>query len=294
MTQLDDLAFCLLAAGGTVDPETGGMNLLYVDADSSSLISKPWGGHGREDKLGAAKLVTTDVRPGSTAADFIRHTDQSRIVACITSQNTVSVLEFKSNSYEWIHIPFEDCVSCDVHPQGQITGFVGGNSTGPTITFQNPSGTLTVLRHDKGCWNSQAIPVDVASPVVGSPLSMALGETKFRVFYISAIDNCLHTVEHDDSQGWKDTALANCSFASQGTLLKRLSVLVDDRGVQAYLLDEEQTVWRYVERNGRVKMAGKMIGSKFRPDSSDEFSYPLFPLHTDPIFSAVNSFCVIA
>jgi len=263
MTQLDDLAFCLLAAGGVPDPETGGMNLLYVDPETSSLVSKPWTSGG-EEKLGRAETIAHSVRPNSTAAYIVGLS--TRLIAYISSNSELRVCEFDDESDEWVED--EAIQQYIVHPQGHVAAVLVSTDQIPII-FQDPSKRFNFLTKVDGSWTSTIIPVE---PIAGSPIGTLNTGNQFLIFYVSAKDNCLHYAAEEDGATWKDVAVANCVFSDEAKP-KRLTVLPSEKGFQVFVMSEEYTVWGFVNGDEKLKKLGSMNGNKFDPDGSEEFFF---------------------
>ncbi|KAF9045491.1 hypothetical protein BJ165DRAFT_165863 [Panaeolus papilionaceus] len=291
MTQLDDLTFCLLAAGAVANHDGGGMHLLYIDPETKDIISKPWSGDGQEERFGPdEELVASEARPGFTAAYFLQTSEATRHVAYVTSGNVISVLEFDPESAEWTN--FAHPLDVNVHHQSHVTAFSTPDPAScripfPIIISQAPSGSLQVNTFS-GQWESQIIATNVANPIVGTPLATITGGApdQLQAFYISANDNCLHYIERNHQGVWSNTAITNCPLGAQGKPMK-LSVILNGDDLQAYMLDNANILWAYSASDGLVKRKGVMVGSKFQSDTTEESIY-LFRI------SGNNNTCIIA
>ena len=260
MTQLDDLAFCLLAAGGIPNPDTRGMDLLYVDPKTSSLVSKPWTSGG-EEKLGRAEVIAHSVRPNSTASYVVGLS--TRLIAYVSSNNELRVCEFDDESDEWVED--EAIPQYIMHPQGHVAAILV-SSDQILIIFQVPSKRFNLVTKVDGSWTSTIVPVE---PTAGSPIATLTVGNQFRIFYVSAKDNCLHHVGQENGGTWKDVAVANCVFGD-GSKPKRLAALPSESGFQVFVISEKNTVWGFVNGEEKLKKLGNINENKFEPDGSEE------------------------
>ncbi|KAF4617718.1 hypothetical protein D9613_006174 [Agrocybe pediades] len=266
MTQLDDLAFFLLSAGGTADPTSTVVNLLYVDSKTGTLASKPWTGDGGEEKLGHAEHIAESVRPNSTAA-YVIGGDSVRFIVYISSENKLCVVDFDEESDEWIED--ETLPEYDVHPLGHVTAFLSpDDSETPTIVFQDASERFNVVSKTEGSWSSLVI--RAIAPIVGSPITTMTDDVSMRVFYISARDTCLHYVAAGAGSDWSvDAAIPQCSFSGTA-MIKKMVISSSEQGPQVYAMDEEKAMWQFAAGNAKLKKAGKVVGNKFDPAGSEE------------------------
>ncbi|KAF4609405.1 hypothetical protein D9613_012982 [Agrocybe pediades] len=270
MTQLDDLAFVLLSAGGATDPASNAVTLLYVDSTTGDLVSRHWAGGGGEEKLGHANHIADSVRPNSTAAYVIAGSMQ--LIAYISCDNKLCVVDFDEESDEWIQD--ETLPQCDVNPLGHVAAFLASDAATPIIVFQDASERFNVVTKSDATWSSRVIPTIV--PIVGSPITTMIMDTSTRFFYISASDQCLHHVAAGADSDWSvDTAIPQCSF-SKTAAIKRMIISPSEKGLQVFAMDEDKAMWMFTEGNEKLKKAGQVIGNKFDPASKEEAVFFFF------------------
>lgn len=261
MTQLDELAFVLMAAGGAADSEKPGSHLLYVDPKTSSLVSKYWS--GGDEELGQPETIAESVRLNSKASYVIGQS--IRFIVYISSSDELRVSEFDSDSDEW----FDDeaIPHYKVHPQGHVCAVLFPNDQ-IRIIFQDSSQHFNLLHKVDESWSSSIIPVE---PTAGSPIGSWICDNQLHVFYVSAKDNCLHYVVEEASGSWNDVALPTCVLDTLKP--KRLAVLpgvTAEKLFQVYVMSEANTFWNFAAETKELEKLGKMDGKKFVPDNSEE------------------------
>jgi hypothetical protein len=260
MTQLDDLAFCLMAAGGAEDPANRGVALLYVEA--TSLVSKLWTSGGAAD-FGDTMVISESVRPNS-AASYVIGTS-IRLVSYISTNNELRVSEYDEDSDEWVD---DDTIpQYKVHPQGHVAAVLVPNDQ-IHIIFQDPSNRFNLLAKVDGSWTSTIIPVQ---PSPGSPIGTWTRGDQLHVFYVSANTDSLHYAIKG-SGTWKDVAGTNCVFNDKSKP-RRLIVMPDSTNAnlfQMFVMSEKNTLWQFTEGAEKLTKLGNMEGDKFKPDQSEE------------------------
>jgi hypothetical protein len=267
MTQLDDLAFVLMAAGGAADSEKSGSHLLYVDPETSSLVSKFW--PGGDEELGQPEIIAESARLNSKASYIIG--ESIRLIVYISSSDELRVSEFDSDSDEW----FDDeaIPHYKVHPVGHLSAVLFANDR-IRIIFQDSSARFNILDKVDGSWTPTIIPVE---PTAGSPIGSWICDDQLHLFYVSAKDNCLHYVVEEAGGSWNDVALPTCVFDKLKPI--RLTVLpgvTTEKLFQVYVISEANTntLWKFLAETKALQKLGSMDGNKLVPDNSEE-CYPL-------------------
>ncbi|KAF8810487.1 hypothetical protein BYT27DRAFT_7091735, partial [Phlegmacium glaucopus] len=199
VAQLQNLTRCLLAAGYATSRDGKERYLLYVDAQTSFLQCQYWSGNYLVDD----ELVTSDVRPNSTAAYLI--TRASDIIICITPSSTLTSYTYDDEECEWVQNDDDTLSSYVVHQNGKLTASVDANGR-IHIVFQDASQCLTYLVKGRP---STVLPF--VWPILGSPLSISVVGNTLHVYYISAKDEFIHHVSGVNDT-WNDRIVIKRRF----------------------------------------------------------------------------------
>ncbi|KAH9915136.1 uncharacterized protein B0H18DRAFT_1142467 [Fomitopsis serialis] len=258
MSQLEDLARCLTSSGYAPHPEGEGTYVLYTD--DGSAILKHWTG----DSFGNEELLTSSVRPGSTAAYI--PTPDGGILAYITDSSAVAVLQFDEDEEEWVDA--DNLPRCEVHADGQLTASLDPAGE-VVITFQDNAGRLMCL-HEAGegeSWTTTEIE-GAQKPARGTPLSIRVDPDTLalEVFYVCADDSAIHMVVNEHGgMLWTDVVVLATGC---GSPFKRVLVTKrpDQAGFTAYALTCADTILQLVAGEaghelGRVNKDGSVVAS---------------------------------
>jgi hypothetical protein len=256
MSQLQDLARILMAAGGHVHPERSkGVYLLYID-DTGKLVSKLWTGQD----FGEMELIAESARLDSMAAYLIIPDSQSsdddepsRSVIYISSTSALSVARYDDDDDQWV---VDDSIAqFQVHADGKVTA-AADSSGNVHVFFENPSRQLI---HVDSAWTPTVLSTD---HVDGSPLVASLVEGTMQLFYVSASDKCVHSMLRQQNGSWTDSKLAQYAFETKP---KNFLMLPDDeKALNAFALTEQnQVLWITADGKtttlGVVDSMGKLI-----------------------------------
>ncbi|KAF5316738.1 hypothetical protein D9619_006771 [Psilocybe cf. subviscida] len=206
MSQFQNLTRKLTAAGHAKSHDGKFEYLLVVDdsGKDSSLSCQRWFGNDLIDE----KIVARSVRPGSTAAYLTTLTDTFAL--CITPASSLRAYTFHERDREWRIADKKDKnapPAYTVQENGKLAAVVdaGGRLH---LVFQDSSDQIRYLDHS---WNSNVLPVQSAS---GTPLAILAVADTVHVFYVSAENQCLHTVILQDNV-WEDTVVLEQAFETQ-------------------------------------------------------------------------------
>lgn len=203
MSPLQDLTRDLLTAGSTSDAESNVDYLLFVDPEESFLQCQHWS----SDSLVQEELVTSSVRPNSTAAYLI--TPTGRFIICITPSSKLSAYTFDVDDDEWVESAGSPVTRYDVHPDGKLDTLTDASGR-VYLFFQDPSKHLICL---DDAWAFTIIPA--VNPAAGTPISTLVTEDAVYVYYISANDNFIHVVARDSHEAWTDSIVVNYALTEQ-------------------------------------------------------------------------------
>ena len=253
MSQLQDIARILLAAGAHVDPQQRrGVYLLYVGSENGNLISQLWTGE-RFDKK---ELITNSARLNSTAAYFFTPTDQA--VLYVSPSSTLCVARYDEDEEAWADdnsIP-----QFQVDPDGKVTAAASTGGPGH-VFFQNSSKQLV---HLDEAWTPAVLP---ANPVNGTPLLAMAVEGQMHLYYVSAGDNHMHRVSQQQDGSWTDN---NLPYPFE-VKLRQFVMVTEGNGVLVPIALTEQNQLLWFKADGSRTILGSADDTgRFVPSSSEE------------------------
>jgi len=193
MSELQELARFLFAAGAGPKPSGDGVYFLYVEG--TSLICKEWA----DGAFGGQELVTSSINASSPAATVF--TPSKRSVFYVGTSSTVCAAHYDEEEEEWTEeeLPVQQKVLAE--PSGQLAACLDGK-LGTHIFFQDSAKRLIHLDSN---FKSTILPAVSVTP--GSPLAPVAAEEGIHVFYASSEDNAIHQLAHNGSN-WVDKVFA--------------------------------------------------------------------------------------
>jgi len=252
MTWLDELARCLLAAGGALPMGSDGMYLLYVE--DSALVLKHWNG----ETFDSEEFIAESVLPTSPAPYLT--TPTGRLVVCISSSSTLCALKYDDDSAEWIDE--ESFGQHKVHPKGRVAGSITAGRR--NIYYLNSSKQLV---HLDSSWESTVLPVNA---VEDSPLATSSAGGKLHLFYVSANDNYVHYVTQQQVGSWTDTICTKYAFSANEKPKRFLASPDGSGGFELFVLTEEKALLR-ISADGQKKSLGTVnVAGEYVPATKEE------------------------
>ncbi|KAF8075188.1 hypothetical protein FPV67DRAFT_619934 [Lyophyllum atratum] len=257
MTQLQDLARYLAAAGGAKVPDIENTHLLYVE--DSTLFLKEWDG----TKFDTQESITTDILPDSPA--IYLPSEMTNLIICVSSASTLRALIYNDDSGEW-----EDDESLGqhkVHPSGGLAGTISEEGD-QHVFFQDLSNRLT---HLDGKWNPTILS---AHAVKDSPLTVLEFDNTVHLFHVSATDNCIHYLSQQQDNTWNDSTLTAYAFNAIEKP-KRFFVSPDDAGalevsVLAEHGDEDAKMFRISATGEKTDFGTVNKAGNLKPTTDEE------------------------
>ncbi|EPT04848.1 hypothetical protein FOMPIDRAFT_82823 [Fomitopsis schrenkii] len=209
MSQLQDLARCLLAAGYASHVDGQGMYLLSTD--EGTLISKDWTG----ESFGKEELIATSVRPDSSAAILV--TPDDNVIIGITAASTLAAFQFDEDEEEWVQ---DRALSAyTVHAKGKLSACHTSDQR-ICIVFQDVRGALVRVEEndsddasessDGGSGWMTTVLEKACEPMLGTPISLMLDESGLHVFYVSEADKRIHRLR--EGGPWADEDISEHAF----------------------------------------------------------------------------------
>ncbi len=237
MTHLDELARCLVAAGGAVPVGNEGTYLLYVE--DSALILKHWNG----DAFDSEEFIAESVLPTSPAPYLITSTD--RHIVCISSTSTLRALKYDNDTAEWVD---DDSLGQHkVHPKGKVAGSTTKDGK-HNIYYLNSSKKLV---HLDSAWKPTVLPVNAAED---SPLATSSAGGQ-HVFYISANDNYVHYATQQQGGSWTDTICTKYAFGANEKPKRFIASSNASGGFVLFVMTEERALLQ-ISADGQKKSLG--------------------------------------
>lgn len=234
MTQLDELARCLVAAGGAVPKGNEGTYLLYVE--DSTLVLKHWNG----ETFDSEEFIAESILPTSPAPYLT--TASGRLVVCISSSYTLRALKYDDGSAEWVDE--EALGQHKVHPKGKVAGLV--TADGQNIYYMNSSKQLV---HLNSAWKPTVLPVNAAED---SPLATS---SAGNIFYLSADDNYVHYATQQQGGSWTDTICAKYAFGANEKPNRFLASPNANGGFVLFVMTSERALLQ-ISADGQKKTLG--------------------------------------
>jgi len=258
MSQLQNLARDLLAAGSATD-EDNAIYQLFVDAKDSSLSCQQW----KDDVLVKEEEIVDAVRPNSTAAYIINPT--SELVICITPSSKLSAYTYDEDEREWVESEESPVAGYDVHPNGKLAAATDAKGQA-YVFFQDPSQNLVCL--DDG-WDSTILPV---SAVTGTPISLLVTQDELQVYYISDNDKFIHKAVRQSDGIWQDSAVIKYAFNEEIR-----AICIGDN--ESFALTGGDDLLK-VGAEGEKLQLGTVKDGKFIPKTTEEcFMRIVVPIH---------------
>lgn len=194
MSELQELARYLFAAGAGPNPSGDGVSLLYVEG--TSLICKEWA----DGSFVNQALVTSSISTNSPAAAVF--SPSKRGVFYVGTSSTVCAAHYDDDEEEWTEdsLPVQQKVLAE--PSGQIAACLDGK-LGTSVFFQDSAKRLV---HLDGNFKATILPAVSATP--GTPLAAVTGKDGIHVFYASSGDNTIHQLSTGDGSKWVDAVFA--------------------------------------------------------------------------------------
>jgi len=193
MSELQELARFLFAAGAGPKPSGDGVFLLYVEG--TSLICKEFA----DNAFGNQELVTSSINTNSPAATVF--SPSKRSVFYVGTSSTICAAHYDEDEEEWTEdqLPVQQKVLTE--PSGQLAACLDGK-LGTHVFFQD---TAKRLVHLDGSFKAAILPAVSVTP--GSPITAIAAKDGIHVFYASSEDNAIHQLTHDGSK-WADATFA--------------------------------------------------------------------------------------
>ena len=220
MSELQELARYLFAAGAGPNPSGDGVSLLYVEG--TSLICKEWA----DGSFGSQALVTSSISSNSPAAAVF--SPSKRSVFYIGTSSTVCAAHYDEDEEEWVEdeLPVQQKVLAE--PSGQLAACLDGK-LGTNVFFQDNARRLV---HLDGNFKATVLPAVSITP--GSPLAAVAARDGIHVFYASSDDNAIHQLSHSGSK-WVDATIAKDIEVES---LKKLTVIFMPSGEEGSEAEE--------------------------------------------------------